>query len=122
MVVRLCEIGITEAMLAENADGKGGRSPVVGTYRVLMHRMDRTDPAVFDSETINLAISEPSEQPEPKPDSNPVTSEVNGKVKGNDTNGTSSSNRSPGKEKIKHKLASMGFNSKKHSSKTCTIL
>ena len=121
-MVRLCEIGITEAMLAENADGKGGRSPVVGTYRVLMHRMDRTDPAVFDSETINLAISEPSEQPEPKPDSNPVTSEVNGKVKGNDTNGTSSSNRSPGKEKIKHKLASMGFNSKKHSSKTCTIL
>lgn len=121
MLVRLQEIGISESTLLEMRDGKGGRSPVIGTYRILMHRMDtvpfdatKADGHVKAAEgkfLKDLAVAPTG----PSCSSNVGTILTTGFP-------SLSSNRSPGKEKIKLKLATIGLVSRKHPSKTCSIL
>lgn len=121
VLVRLQEIGISESTLLEMRDGKGGRSPVIGTYRILMHRMDtvpfdatKADGHVKAAEgkfLKDLAVAPTG----PSCSSNVGTILTTGFP-------SLSSNRSPGKEKIKLKLATIGLVSRKHPSKTCSIL
>lgn len=45
MIERLGELGISQNMLEENRD-KDGRSPIIGTYRILMYRMGTDHPGM----------------------------------------------------------------------------
>lgn len=45
MIERLGELGINQNMLEENRD-KDGRSPIIGTYRILMYRMGTDNPGM----------------------------------------------------------------------------
>ena len=63
---RLGELGISKTMLEENRD-KDGRSPIIGTYRILMYRMGTDNPEM------ELKLDDPSSAPAVNPVSDGVS-------------------------------------------------
>ena len=67
VVDRLGELGISQNMLEENRD-KDGRSPIIGTYRILMYRMGTDNPGMEsllqvpsnDPDVNSIALSSPA--------------------------------------------------------------
>ena len=120
---RLDELGISELMVWQNGD-KGGRSAVIGTYRILMYRMslDAEVEAAANARTKSAVESTRS-----------FVADADSGVNSNESGSAASDHQQPHAEvspsreiKFKHKLnfAILGNKKKKTKkrSRTCVIL
>ena len=142
VVVRLSEIGISESMLMEHSQ-KGARSAVIGTYRILMHRMNtestrlrcvaQVSSAAPDGQQVANNASQTAQVPQTKTDrTHPAAAAEEEKTPVEDPCSAKDSGAatSPQRRKFRSKfhLAVGGFVTKKRSikykncSSTCSIL
>jgi len=128
---RLEELGITEEMLWQNRD-KGGRSAIVGTYRILMYRScieEEAEKAVAEVKKQKETHSNGDITSEAVRSNSPEALIVHNQKPNKETLSSSSPTTSPVRDtKFRHKLnLTFGRNktkkkSTKKGSRTCVIL